>query len=74
MFAAEGSLVDGQGAPHQRLGLGKTVRVLEQRSQVVEADGDVGVFAAEGSLVDGQGAPHQRLGLGKTVRGLEQQR
>ena len=34
---------NGEGAPHQRLGLGEPVGGLQQLRQVVEADGDVGV-------------------------------
>ena len=41
-------------------------------SQVIEANGDLGVVLAVGLLVDGQGAAHQRLGLRQPVRGLEQ--
>src|SRR5687767_14546139 len=48
----EAPLEDLHRPPHQRLGLGKTVCVLEQQSQVVEISGNIGVFAAEGSLVD----------------------
>ena len=71
---SEALLVDGERAAHQRLGLAKPVRGLEQLGQVVEAAGDVGVVRSEALLVDGQRAAHQRLGLGEPVRGLEQLR
>ncbi len=34
-------------APHRRLGLGKTVRGLKQRRQIVQADGHLGMTGAE---------------------------
>src|SRR5207244_1102463 len=66
--SAVGLLVDGQGAAHQRLGLRQAVRGLEQRGQVVEVNGDVGVFLPVGLLVDGQRAALERLGI--EIQGL----
>ena len=69
---AEASLVDGERAAHQRLGLGQPVRGLQQLARLLRSAGDVGMFVAEACLVDGEGAAHQRLGLGKPVGGLQQ--
>ena len=74
MIGAEAFLVDGERAAHQRLGLGKPVRVLKQHRQIVEVSGHIGMIGPEAFLVDGKRAAHQRLGLGKPVRGLKQLR
>ena len=63
MLDTIGLLVDRQSAAHQRLGLRQTVRRLEQLSQVVETNSDVGVLGTVGLLVDRQHATHQRLGF-----------
>jgi hypothetical protein len=72
MSKAQASFEDGEGPAHQGLGLSEPVRGLQQRGQVVEADGDVGMVVAEGALGDGEGPAHQRLGLAESVRGLQQ--
>ena len=61
-------------APHERLGLGEPVGVLEEPRQIVEADGDVRVIGAVGVFVDAKRAPHERLGLGEPVGGLQELR
>ena len=72
MVLPEALLIDREGAAHQRFGLGEPVGGLEQRRQVVEAHGDVGVVLPEALLIDGEGAAHQRFGLGEPVGGLKQ--
>jgi hypothetical protein len=42
---------DSKRAPHQRLRIRKTVRGLKQRSQIVQADGHLGMIRAEACLV-----------------------
>ena len=74
MTGAEAFLVDGQRAPHQGLGLGKPVRGLKQRRQIVQVRWPHWDDRGRSFLVDGQRAAHQRLGLRKTVRGLKQPR
>ncbi len=69
MIRAEALLVDSERAAHQRLGLGKTVRGLKQRRQIVEVSGHIGMTGAEAFFVDGERAAHQRFGLDKPVRG-----
>ena len=59
-------------SPHQRLGLGEAVGVLQQLGEVVEASSDLGMVGAVGFLVDGQRAAHEGLGLGEAVGGLQQ--
>jgi hypothetical protein len=55
---------DLHGPAVEGLGLGQPVGVLEQRRQVVEVAGDVGMIGAIAPLVDRQGATVERLGLG----------
>ena len=50
-------LLDGQGAAEERLGLAQPVGVLEQRRQVVEADGGGGVVRATGFTGRGSSTP-----------------
>ena len=73
-WSGPSSLVDRQGPAVERLGLGQAVGGLQQRRQVVEADGDVGVVRAVAALVDRQGPAVERLGLGQAVGVLEQLR
>ncbi len=58
MVRAEAFLIDGERAPHQGLGIGKTVRGLKQRRQIVEAYGHIGMIGPEAFLVDGERAAH----------------
>jgi hypothetical protein len=62
---------DRNRPPRVRLGLGQAVGILQQRRQLVEAAGDVGVVGAEPAPGDRQRPPHQRLGLGQVVGGLQ---
>ncbi len=58
--------------PHQRLGLVQAVGGLQQVSQVVESDGDVGVVRAITRLIDRQRPAVVLLSLGQTVGGPQQ--
>ena len=69
----EALLIDGEGAAHQRFGLGQPVGGLEQLRQVVEAGGDVRVVGPEALFVNLQGAAHQRFGLGVESGSNEEQ-
>ena len=61
MVVAVAGLIDRQGSAHQRLRLRQAVGGLQQRSQVVETNGHVGMLAAVAGLIDRQRTPHQRL-------------
>ena len=71
MFGSVGLLVDRQRAAHQRLGLRLTVRDLEQRRQVVEVRGDVGMVGAVKLLVDPQCFSKIELGFTKASEQMQ---
>ena len=58
--------------PHQRLGLRKAVRGLEQTGEVVEADRDKGMIRPIARLGNRERAPPQRLDLRDAARSHEQ--
>src|SRR5258708_9695070 len=53
---------DLQSSAHERLRLREAARGLQQRREVVEAQGDFGMRGSVGLLVDVERASHQRLG------------
>jgi hypothetical protein len=64
MDSAVGSLVDGQSAAHEGLGLCEVVGVLQELGQVAEGDRDVGMVGTVRILMNRQRPPEQRFGLG----------
>ncbi len=61
---ARGLLLDGDGAPVQRLGIVVAAEALVDAGEVVQADGDVAVVSPERILADHQRALVERLRLG----------
>ena len=61
MIGAVAGLIDRQRPSHQRLRLRQAVGGLQQRSQVVETNGHIGMFGAVAGLIDRQRPSHQRL-------------
>ena len=55
---------DSDMPPHERLGLGEPVGVLQQFGEVVEVRRDSGMVRPQAVFADGQRAPAKRLGVG----------
>jgi hypothetical protein len=63
---------DFQLAPHEGLGLSEAVSGLQQKGEVVEADGNVGMLGAVSFLGNDLSAAHEGFGLGLAVGRLQQ--
>ena len=74
MVLSERGLVDLKRAPHQRFGLFKSVRRVQQSRQVVEAICNSWVLGAVGGLADFQRMAHQGLCLSEATCALQQLR
>ena len=56
MVGAESFFVDGKGAAVERFSVVEIAFGLQERCQIIEPDGHVGMVGAESFFVDGEGA------------------